>query len=42
MSLPKYTFTDCIGEIPDVPAYSEGTVKVIGAAITDTTRLGGL
>ena len=41
MSHSKYTFADCIGEIPDVPAYGEGTVEVTGAAITNTTRLGG-
>lgn len=42
MSYPEYTFTNCVGEIPDVPVYGEGTVKVIGAAVTNTTRLGGL
>lgn len=41
MSHPEYTFTDCVGEIPDVPVYGEGTVRVIGAAVTNTTRLGG-
>ena len=33
MSHSKYTFADCIGEIPDVPAYGEGAVKVTGAAV---------
>lgn len=41
MSHPEYSFTDCIGEIPDVPVYSEGVVKVTGAAVTNTTHLGG-
>lgn len=41
MSHTNYTYTNCVGEIPDVPAYGEGTVKVVGAAVTNTTRLGG-
>lgn len=41
MSHANYTYTNCVGEIPDTPLFGEGVVTVRDAAINSTVSLRG-